>query len=88
MQSKIRVGVYAVVVVALAALLVLNKIDHSQMTEILTQAGLLLGIAGGGLALGNITPKNVVRVPVALDAQAPPLNTTESPAPWLTPEER
>lgn len=84
MQNKIRVGVYAVVVVALAALLVLNKIDQSQMTEILTQAGLLLGIAGGGLALGNITPSEVVRV--AVKPENVPASSSE-PAPWLKPED-
>lgn len=84
MQSKIRVGVYAVVVVALAALLVLNKIDHSQMTEILTQAGLLLGIAGGGLALGNITPSDIVKV--AVKPEVAPISSSE-PAPWLKPED-
>ena len=84
MQNKIRVGVYAVVVVTLAALLVLNKIDQSQMTEILTQAGLLLGIAGGGLALGNITPSNIVKV--AVKPEAVPASSSE-PAPWLEPED-
>lgn len=82
MQNKIRAGVYAVVVVALAALLVLNKIDHSQMTEILTQVGLLLGIAGGGLALGNITPSDVVKV--AVKPENVPASSSE-PAPWLEP---
>lgn len=84
MQNKIRVGAYAVVVVVLAALLVLNKIDQSQMTDILTQAGLLLGIAGGGLALGNITPSDVKKVAIRPEVEPAPQS---EPAPWLKPED-
>lgn len=79
-KNKIRIGIYAVVVAVLAGLLIFNRIDQSQMTDILNQVGLLLGIAGGGLALGNITPSNVMKVALQTHIENKPL---DEPAPWL-----
>lgn len=89
MNHYVRLGIYAVVGAVSFVLMVLGYISSAHVDQAFVLVGQILGLAGSGLALANLTPKNVMKVPMVLEAQAGPLpsSVTVTRAPWLAEEQ-
>lgn len=78
MNRYIRLGVYALTGAVSFVLLCLGYINPEHVDQAYVLVGQMLGLAGSGFALSNLTPKNVVKVPVEVEPVPSP-----SRAPWL-----
>ena len=86
MNRYFRLGAYALVGAVSFVLLFLGYITPDHVDQAYILLGQLLGMAGSGLAMANLTPKNVTKVPVELTPVAGPITATKDRAPWLDPE--
>lgn len=84
MNRYVRLGIYAVVGAVSFVLMLLGYITPDHVDQAYVLVGQVLGMAGSGLALANLTPKNVMKVPMVLETV--PASSSE-PAPWLKPED-
>ena len=79
MNRNIRLGLYGLVGAVSFVLLFLGYITPDHVDQVYILLGQLLGMAGSGVAMANLTPKNTVRVPVTPEPTTPISNR----APWL-----
>lgn len=82
MNRYIRLGIYAVVGAVSFVLMFLGYITPDHVDQAYVLLGQFLGLAGSGLAMANMTPKNVTKVPVELTPVAGPVAPKDR-APWL-----